>query len=140
MKFGVRQIVSAVLTSWKRIWKKALLLCAVGVALSIALKYLMRKPDALLLPDMFFTIGSLFLFVGIWGVVSNLGQFNSTKYGTKSLFRILFNKKKEKAQDPMVGGYLEYIQSRPKKKDVPLLIALALVFILLSALCSVPFI
>ena len=132
---GVFKYMQTALISRKRLWKRALLLCTVGAALSFLLKASLGKPDGAFFSDLFFTISSLFLFVGLWGLIKNLGTFNSLKFGFKSLI-LMFRGKRETPKDKMVGTYLEYVQSRPRDQDAPWMMAFALVFLLLSALAS----
>ena len=121
----------------KRIWKKAAALCAVGIAITFLMKLISGTGSRFFLTDALFTIGSVFFCFGLIGLVKNLGVFNSLKYGTKSLFR-MFLGKREEPEDRMAGGYLEYVKSRPKTKDVPWLMAFSAAFFVLSVLVSLP--
>ena len=130
--------MSAAALPGKRIWKRALLLSAIGAGLSWLPHLYNGRARTVSLSDVLFTIGSVFLVAGIWGVVKNMGVFNSTKYGTKSLLR-MFGGKREEPEDKMLGGYLEYVQSRPRDKEAPWLVAIAILLIVLSGLASIPF-
>ena len=121
----------------KKIWRKAAALCAVGVALSLLRRVTLGMAPGAFLTDTLFTVASVFFCAGLIGLIKNLGMFNSMKYGTKSLIR-MFRGEKQKPEDKMAGGYLEYVNSRPKTKDVPWLMGLSAVFLVLSVLCSLP--
>ncbi len=127
----------AMLLSLKNIWKKAAILCAVGVALSLLREMLISPAPGMLLTDTLFAIGTVFFCFGLGALVRNLGVFNSLKYGFKSLFN-MFRGKRQEPEDKMVGGYLEYIKSRPKSKDVPWIMAFAAAFFVLSLLAALP--
>lgn len=127
----------AILLSLRNVWKKVVLLCAVGVALSFIRKLIFGSAQGAFLSDMLFTAGSVFLCFGLGGLVKNMGMFNSLKYGTKCLINMLRNKRQEPA-DKMKGGYLEYVKSRPKSRDVPWMMGFAAVFLILSALAALP--
>ena len=131
-------MVSATALPGKRIWKKALLLGVIGVALWAVPHLAYRRVAPVFLSDVLFSVGSVFLVAGLWGVVKNMGMFNSMKYGTKSLLR-MFRGKREQPKDKMMGGYLEYVRSRPKDKEAPWLVAMAALLLLLASLASIPF-
>lgn len=119
----------------KRLWKRALLLFTIGAALSVLLQTYMKKPASTFLSDLLFTIASVFLVAGLWGLINNLGAFNSLKYGTRSLIRMLKGKR-DTPRDKMAGGYLEYVQARPKDEDAPWTLLFAFAFLCLSALAA----
>lgn len=135
---GVYDTMSAVMLSLKRIWKKALLLCLGGVALSVLMAFMRGSIGATFVSDLFFNICAMFFIAGLCGLVKNLGMFNSMKYGTRSLVNMFRGDKREEPEDKMVGGYLEYVRSRPKTKDVPWMMAFAGIFLALSVLASLP--
>ncbi len=125
----------AILLSLKNVWKKAAILCVAGIALAGVRKATAGSADGMFFSDMLFTVGSVFLCFGVGGLVKNLGAFNSLKYGTKCLINMFRNKRQEPS-DKMAGGYLEYVKSRPKSKDVPWMMGFAAVFLSLSVLTS----
>lgn len=129
--------MSPMLLSRKRLWKRALLLSAIGAVLSALMRVSLGKQNGVFFSDLFFTISSVFLLVGLWGNIKNLGTFNSFKYGFKSLI-LMLGGKRAIPKDKMTGAYLEYIQSRPRDGDAPWLMAFAFVFLLLSVLASLP--
>lgn len=128
--------MATVLESLKRIWKKALLLFGVGTAIAVFFQFAFSKANALFLPDLFFSVASVFLIAGLWNLIHNLGMFNSLKYGTKSLIALYRNKRMKPPEDKMAGGFIEYVNSREKRTDVPGLMLLALLFFALSMLTS----
>ena len=67
---GGKQSVSAAALPGKRIWKRALLLSAIGAGLSWLPHLYNGRARTVFLSDVLFTIGSVFLVAGIWGVVS----------------------------------------------------------------------
>jgi hypothetical protein len=134
---GMKSVPATSLPGTK-IWKRALLLSAVGIGLTWLPRLFSRRAGALLLPDVLFTVGSVFLVVGLWGLIKNMGTFNSMKYGTKSLLR-MFQGKREQPQDKMAGGFLEYVNSRSRDREAPWLVAIAAVLMVLSAVASIPF-
>ncbi len=127
----------ALLLSKKGLWRRALLLLAVGAGASGLLLTTKAGTNASYTADLLFIIGSVFLVAGIWGVMKNLGTFNSTKYGTKSLLNMLRGRR-ETPNDKMMGGYLEYVQAAPKDKDALWLLLFAFAFLFLSVVISFP--
>ncbi len=127
--------MSAASVPGRRFWKRALLLFAAGLAVSLLLTAFRGKPEGAFLSDLLFCAGSAYLIAGLWGWLKNLGAFNSLVYGTRSLLR-MYRGRRETPRDKMAGGYLEYVQSRPRDKDAPWLTAFASVFLLLSALAA----
>lgn len=125
------------LLSLKNVWKKIVLLFTVGLVVSVVRMGVTGAAEGTYLTDALFTIGSVFLFFGLGGLVKNLGMFNSLKYGTKCLLHIVQGKR-HVASDQMVGGYMEYVKSRPKAKDVPWTLACAAAFLIFSALFALP--
>lgn len=125
----------AELSSRRKRLKKTMWLLDVGLAISLMMQAAMKRPVGVFLSDLFFTIGSVFLVAGLWAVVKNMGAFNSMKYGTRSLFRMLRGQR-DAAKDKMLGGFLEYVQAQPRDPHAAWLTAMAVVFILFSVAVS----
>lgn len=122
--------------SIKRKWlKKSMWLLGLGLMISFLMQAALKRPAGVFLSDLFFTTGSVFLLAGLWGVVKNMGAFNSMKYGTKSVLRMLRGQR-EDPQDKMLGGFLEYVQAQPRDLSAPWTTALAVLFILISICIS----
>ena len=122
--------------SIKRKWlKKSMWLLGLGLMISFLMQAALKRPAGVFLSDLFFTTGSVFLLAGLWGIVRNMGAFNSMKYGTKSVLRMLRGQR-DVPQDKMLGGFLEYVQAQPRDLSAPWTTALAVLFILISICIS----
>lgn len=114
-----------------KVWREALSIVVAGVALSLLTRR-SGATGAALASDMLFTTGMMFLILGLWRLIGNMGMFNSLKYGTKSLFRVLSNQKAP--ADKERDGYIAYVNSRPKHQDVLVTLLLSGGFLSLSVL------
>lgn len=112
-----------------------MLLMGVGLAISLLMQAALRRPVGVFVADLLFTVGSVFLLAGLWGVVKNMGAFHSLKYGTRSVVRMLRGRR-DTPKDKMLGGFLEYVQAQPRDPHAPWLTAIAFLFILLSVTVS----
>ncbi len=123
------------LIALKDFWKKGIILVAIGVAVSL---YMAIGPVELMtggvIGNSFFIISNVFLIVGLINLVENLGVFNGLKYGTKCLLRIIRGEKDN--SETIKEGYIEYVKSRPKRRDVYLYFVFTGVFLIISLILA----
>lgn len=116
----------------KKAWKQVAAIIAVGIAVAVLMKNRNGTAADVFITDLFFTIGTLFFFLGLLHLIGNMGMFTSLKYGARSLYRIVTNRKVLPGE--MQDGYIEYAKSRPKHKDVPMMMLFTAGFFALSIL------
>ena len=120
---------------FSKVWKMLLVLFAAGIALFFLFSGSIRGRGAVYYSNLFFTVSSVYMCVGLVIWVHNVGMFNTLKYGMKVFVR-LFRGKREEVNDRLKGGYLEYVDSRKKAADAPWMFLMFAVFLTLSILVS----
>ncbi len=86
------------------------------------------------LSDMFFSIALVFFAWAMIHVLGNMNMFASMIYGTKCLMKMI----KGKAEDgeTMHENYVEYLKSRRKHGDIPVLFIFSGAFLVLSLIVA----
>ncbi len=123
-----------VMASLKKFWKTAVILFVIGLVLSFILKNNFAVSGLVFVADLLFTVSVVFLAWGLIHLIGNMDLFAGMIYGTKCLMKLIRGK-----QDPsqaMRDGYLEYLKTRRRHADVPMLLLFAAGFFVLSVLVS----
>lgn len=122
--------------SFRKHWKTAVVLLVVGVVLFIIRQLYRGVWGLVFLSDLLFTVAMVYLIWGLIHTIGNMDMFASLIWGTKCLVRLI--RGKQDSSQRMRDGYLEYVQSRRRHTDVPMLMVLAAGFFILSLLASLP--
>ena len=109
---------------------KAVILFTIGAVFSIFARQSKSVPALIILVDMLFSAGMVFLILGLIHMVGNANMFASTTYSFKTI-KELFRGQMQKAED-MKEDYLEYRSTRKTYDDVPHLMISALILMALS--------
>ncbi len=122
----------AIISLIKKHWKTAAALFVVGVALAFVLKNNSGSTGLVFVSDAFFSIAMVFLIWGLIHMVGNMNVFASMIYGTKCLVKLI--RGKQDSSQTVKDGYLEYLKTRRRHSDIPMLMLFAGGFFVLSAL------
>ena len=122
----VKRLVNGI----RGIWKKAAIMIALGVGLSL----LLNGRQGISLSDAFFVCSMVFFLTALMQIVRNIGFLNSAIFGSKALYRLFRNKLGPSTT--VKDEYVDYVNSRRKFRDIPLLLIIGAVFLLLSILIS----
>ena len=122
----------AIISLIKKHWKTAAALFVVGVALAFVLKNNSGSTGLVFVSDAFFSIAMVFLIWGLIHMVGNMNVFASMIYGTKCLVKLI--RGKQDSSQTVKEGYLEYLKTRRRHSDIPMLMLFAGGFFVLSAL------
>lgn len=121
-----------IIVSLKKHWKTAAALFVVGVALAFVLKNNSGSAGFVFVSDAFFSIAMVFLIWGLIHMVGNMNVFASMIYGTKCLVKLI--RGKQDSSQTVKEGYLEYLKTRRRHSDIPMLMLFAGGFFVLSVL------
>ena len=121
-----------IIVSLKKHWKTAAALFVVGVALAFVLKNNSGSTGLVFVSDAFFSIAMVFLIWGLIHMVGNMNVFASMIYGTKCLVKLI--RGKQDSSQTVKDGYLEYLKTRRRHSDIPMLMLFAGGFFVLSVL------
>lgn len=121
-----------IIVSLKKHWKTAAALFVVGVALAFVLKNNSGSTGLVFVSDAFFSIAMVFLIWGLIHMVGNMNVFASMIYGTKCLVKLI--RGKQDSSQTVKEGYLEYLKTRRRHSDIPMLLLFAGGFFVLSVL------
>ena len=122
----------AIISLIKKHWKTAAALFVVGVALAFVLKNNSGSTGLVFVSDAFFSIAMVFLIWGLIHMVGNMNVFASMIYGTKCLVKLI--RGKQDSSQTVKEGYLEYLKTRRRHSDIPMLMLFAGGFFVLSVL------
>ena len=122
----------AIISLIKKHWKTAAALFVVGVALAFVLKNNSGSTGLVFVSDAFFSIAMVFLIWGLIHMVGNMNVFASMIYGTNCLVKLI--RGKQDSSQTVKDGYLEYLKTRRRHSDIPMLMLFAGGFFVLSAL------
>ena len=122
----------AIISLIKKHWKTAAVLFVVGVALAFVLKNNSGSTGLVFVSDAFFSIAMVFLIWGLIHMVGNMNVFASMIYGTKCLVKLI--RGKQDSSQTVKEGYLEYLKTRRRHSDIPMLMLFAGGFFVLSVL------
>lgn len=121
-----------IIVSLKKHWKTAAALFVVGLALAFVLKNNSGSTGLVFVSDAFFSIAMVFLIWGLIHMVGNMNVFASMIYGTKCLVKLI--RGKQDSSQTVKEGYLEYLKTRRRHSDIPMLMLFAGGFFVLSVL------
>jgi len=104
---------------FKEYWKKTVVLFFIGLVIFLFLRRNLVLADSTFISDMFFIIAMVYIISALWELVSNMGLFNSMAFGAKCFYRLFM--KRLGPSEQVKDEYIEYVNSREKFGDVPLL-------------------
>ena len=113
-------------------WKKYLVLFFTGLTISCLINLSLGTSGGIFLSNLFFITAMAFIIPALWQIVSNIGFFNSLKFGTKLIYRLA--RKKPVPSSQVKDEYVEYVNSRVKFTDAATLLVMGIVLLIISVL------
>jgi ABC-type siderophore export system fused ATPase/permease subunit len=110
--------------------KKITALTLIGVVVAFWLQKNIGLTGPRFLSDLFFILAMVFLICSLGELIGNLGTFNSLKYSFKNFQRLLKNQKM--TPEEKKDGYFAYVNSRPRYRDVAVMMFFSVLFIAIS--------
>lgn len=128
--------MSGIIASIRAAWKKIAVAAVIGIVVSVIMQRRYATSIGVFASNAFFSVGMTFLLAALFGLVSNLGVFNSVVFSGKTVMKVLRNDRKKPGEE---SDYADYVISRKKRGGVAVLFLFAVLFLMISALTALVF-